>query len=361
MNIWIDLDNTPHVPFFKPIVRELERRGFNVVLTARDAFQVCDLARKLGLPAKAIGRHYGKNSVMKVLGLIWRSVQLLPVVLRSKPQLAVSHGSRAQILLCNLLRIPTVMIMDYEHAQTPWLLRPRWEIVPDVLLNESLQCKDKERIRTYHGIKEDVYAPEFRPDASLAQELGLNTSAIVATVRPPATEAHYHNPESELLFNSFMERAVLAENLQVVLLPRNKSQEAQIRASSPQWFTNGKVIVPQRAVDGLNLLWHSDLVVSGGGTMNREAAALGIPVYSIFRGKMGAVDRELEKQGRLLMVRGVEEVAPKIAVVRRDKNASKASKSASALAEVVTHIEQIAELECAASFRIAAAAKVTNA
>src|SRR5439155_5268665 len=150
------------------------KSGHSVALPARDAFQVCELATQFGLTYLTVGRHYGKNSAMKVGGLVWRSLQLPPFVLRERPALALSHGSRAQILLCNLLRIPTVMIMDYEHAQTPLLLRPRWEIVPKVLFNESLHCKAKERIRAYDGIKEDVYAPEFKHDSSLARELGLH-------------------------------------------------------------------------------------------------------------------------------------------------------------------------------------------
>ena len=109
-----------------------------------------------------VGRHYGKNRLLKVFGLVWRSIQLLPFVLRERPVVGLSHGSRAQILLCNLLRIPTIMVNDYEHAQTPPLVRPRWEIVPDVLFNENLHCKTRERIRTYSGIKEDVYAPELQ-------------------------------------------------------------------------------------------------------------------------------------------------------------------------------------------------------
>src|SRR5437899_359894 len=192
MKIWIDLDNTPHVPFFKPIIRELEASGYEVVLTARDAFQVCELADRMGLQYKPIGRHYGKNRFLKVGSLGVRSLQLLPFLLRERPALSLSHGSRAQLLLSNLLRVPTVMIMDYEHAQTPLVLRPRWEIVPDVMLQERLHCKQRARVRTYAGIKEDVYAPEFQPDATLLDQLGLTGSDIIATVRPPASEAHYH-------------------------------------------------------------------------------------------------------------------------------------------------------------------------
>jgi uncharacterized protein len=343
--IWIDLDNTPHVPFFKPIIRELEKRGFKVVLTARDAFQVCDLAAQSGLVCQKVGRHYGKNRLLKVLGLGWRSLQLLPFVLKEKPAIGLSHGSRAQILLCNLLRIPTVMAMDYEHAQTPPLVRPRWEIVPEVLFKESLHCKDRSRIRTYHGIKEDVYAPEFKPDAKLLAQLRLNEDEILVTVRPPANEAHYHNPESEILFTEFMNRVCRTPALKAVLLPRNKAQESQIREGWPQWFADSKVIIPAQAVDGLNLLWHSDLVVSGGGTMNREAAALGVPVYSIFRGKIGAVDRQLQEDGRLTLVKDVAGIQDGILLKRRGKNGLPASNSGSALQEIIGHIQEIVKIE----------------
>ena len=342
MKIWIDLDNTPHVPFFKPIIRELEKQGYSVLLTARDAFQVCELATLMGLPYTKVGKHYGKNPFLKVIGLCWRSLQLLPIIIREKPALGLSHGSRSQILLCNLLRIPTVMIMDYEHAQTPLLLKPKWEVIPAALLHEDVQCKNEERILSYEGIKEDVYAPEFKPDASMVTELNLIEDDIVVTVRPPANEAHYHNPESDALFLAFMERVFASPGVKAILLPRNKLQESQIRAEWPQWFKDSKVVVPKRAVDGLNLLWHSDLVVSGGGTMNREAAALGVPVYSIFRGKSGAVDRQLQNEGRLTLIENIDEVKNKILLQRRNKKINPVGlKSQNALKTIIEHIKAI--------------------
>ncbi len=342
--IWIDLDNTPHVPFFKPIIRELGKGGHKVVLTARDAFQVCELATQSDLTYTKVGCHYGKNRLLKVLGLVLRSIQLLPFVLRERPALGLSHGSRAQILLCNLLRIPTIMVNDYEHAQTPPFVRPRWEIVPDVLFNENLHCKTRARIRTYRGIKEDVYAPELRPNPVLLEQLHLNGDLIV-TVRPPATEAHYHNPESEKLFVEFMNRLCDTRGTKAVLLPRNKNQEAEIRKLWPQWFKNSKVVVPREAVDGLNLLWHSDLVVSGGGTMNREAAALEVPVYSIFRGKTGAVDRRLQDEGRLMLIESVEQVQTRIEFRRRDKAGSPDNRPRQALRDIVDHVDEIVRTE----------------
>jgi hypothetical protein len=345
VKIWIDLDNTPHVPFFVPVIRELERRGHAVILTARDAFQVCELADQKGLNYVPIGRHHGRNRVMKVLGLAWRSCQLASFYCRHRPDVALSHGARSQIMLCNLLRIPTILVSDYEHSKTPLLMRPKWEIVPDALPDAGLHS-NAARVRKYRGIKEDVYAPDFKPDASLMQALGLRSEDLVITVRPPATEAHYHNPEAELLLTRLMERICRTPGARAVLLPRNQKQEQALRAGYPEWFANGVTTVPPKAVDGLNLLWHSDLVVSGGGTMNREAAALGIPVYSIFRGKTGAVDARLEKEGRLVMVRSVEEVKDKIVFARRDKSGCPDNRPRAALVDIVDHVEEIVRAEC---------------
>ena len=164
------------------------------------------------------------------------------------------------------------------------------------------------------------------------------------TVRPPATEAHYHNPESEKLFVQFMNRLCNTQGAKAVLLPRNKNQETELRKHWPQWFEDSKVIIPKGAVDGLNLLWHSDLVVSGGGTMNREAAALDIPVYSIFRGKTGAVDGQLQSEGRLMLIESVEQVQ-RIAFRHRDKAGSPDKHPRQALRDIVDHVEEIVRTE----------------
>ncbi len=341
--IWIDLENTPHIPFFRPIISELENRGYRVVLTARDAFQTCEMATRFGLAYTKIGRHYGQNRFMKLWGLLVRGLQLIPFVLHEKPCLGLNHGARAQILVCNLLRIPSVMMMDYEHSNFLPMMRPSWEIVPEVIPVEGLHCKRAERIRKFSGIKEDVYVPQFKPDPSIITELELNGELVVA-VRPPATEAHYHNPEAEVLFETLMERLCSTEGVKVVLLPRNSAQMEKITSDHPLWFKESKVSIPRQVVDGLNLLWHSDLAVSGGGTMNREAAALGVPVYSIFRGKVGAVDRSLQAQGRLVLIESTEDVQSKIPLKRRAKDVAPDPKSCRALEDIVNHIDAIVHL-----------------
>ena len=338
--IWIDLDNSPHVPLFKPIIRELERRGFRIMLTARDAYQVCALADYHGLPYTKIGRHYGKQKLMKVAGFLFRIIQLLPVVIREKPAVAVCHGSRAQTVLSRLLRIPTIAMADYEHTRHLPFLSSNWVIVPEVI-PEGAFSKRKEFTRRYAGIKEDIYVPDFRPDPSILTDLGLKTENIVVTIRPPATDAHYHRAESTELFKTSMEHLIAAENTQIVLLPRSEKQACEIRSRWPSWFSNGKVIIPDHSVDGLNLIWHSDLVVSGGGTMNREAAALGTPVYSIFRGTIGAVDNYLSESGRLVLIESPADVEKKIQLEQNDRGASIEKRNRDTLMCVVDHIESI--------------------
>ena len=145
------------------------------------------------------------------------------------------------------------------------------------------------------------------------------------------------------MFKAFINRVCDLEGVKVVVLPRNKRQEAQIRSANPGWFRDSKIIIPPTVVDGLNLLWHSDLAVSGGGTMHREAAALGVPVYSIFRGRMGAVDIRLQKEGRLVLIENAGQVRDKILLQRRPKGASFDSKPRPALTQIIGHLQQIIE------------------
>jgi len=344
IKLWIDLDNTPHVPFFTPIIRELEHRGYKVIITARDAFQVYELADAKGLSYTKIGRHYGKHLSLKIFGLVWRSIQLSGFLLHQRPSIALSHGSRSLNIVCNLFGLPTVALSDYEHSRPTPLSSPRWLIAAYPLIAEGLSHKGG-RIRYYSGIKEDVYVSEFKPDPSFPESLGLRQEDMIITVRPPADEAHYHNPESEILLAELMKRIIQIKEIRVILLPRNRKQEHAFRTAHPEWFVNSRTIVPPHALDGLDVLWASDLVVSGGGTMNREAAALGVPVYSIFRGKTGAVDRMLEREGRLTMIHNIEEVWTKIKFDRREKNKLPDSQPRTALQDIINHIEEILIIE----------------
>ncbi len=343
--IWIDLDNTPHVPFFHPIIRELERAGHTVVVTARDAFQVCSLADRHGLAYTTVGRHYGANKLLKVAGTVWRAAELLPFALREKPDISMSHGSRSLVIVSGLLRIPSMLLFDYEHATRIPLLRPALGVAPASIDASALAKDFRHGVRSYAGLKEDVYAAGFRPDPTILDEIGVSPQDLLVTVRPPATEAHYHNPEAEALYVEVVELLGAMPGVRIVILPRTAGTQREfVLRTWPRWCEEKKVLLPERALDGLNLVWHSDLVVSGGGTMNREAAALGVPVYSIFRGKLGAVDRYLADQGRLILLETKEEVRSRIRVEKRPRHADAALADRPALRQILDAANELMEL-----------------
>jgi len=341
--IWIDLGNSPHVPFFIPIIKELNKRGFRVTLTARDCFQVGGLADLFGLHTRKIGRHYGKNKILKVIGTLVRSFQLLPIAKKEKPDLALSLGSRSQLITASMLRIPLIVITDYEHGKRLPGIKPNLVLAPEVIPDSLLGAYKKCVVR-YPGIKEDVYVPDFEPNPGILDELGLGKNELVVTIRPPATEAHYHNPESEKLFFAVIEFLGSDPDVRMVILPRNEKKQTEwVKNRWPEWCATRKIIIPDHVVNGLNLIWYSDFVVSGGGTMNREAAALGVPVYSIFRGKIGAVDRYLSESGRLTLLTDYNDIRNKLHIARRDKSHFPGKEHRPALGTIVGHVIDILE------------------
>jgi len=241
-------------------------------------------------------------------------------VLRNKPALALSHGSRAQMLAGVITKTPTIVMYDYEFSEGLSFLSSPWQFTPEYVPDPA-DSQAKAHTLKYPGLKEDVYVPRFRPDPTIRPKLGLTASDLVITVRPPAIEAHYHNKESEKLFDAAMTWFMERPEVKVILLPRNERQASSLQETWGKWIEERKVVIPKQVVDGLNLIWFSDLVVSGGGTMNREATALGVPVYSIFRGRIGAVDKYLAENGRLVLLETVDDVRKNITLIRRNPQA----------------------------------------
>jgi hypothetical protein len=347
--VWIDLDNSPHVPFFNPIIKELEKRGYQTTVTARDCFQVCGLADLFELQYRSIGRHYGKNVFLKIIGTVIRSLQLFPFAVKLRRAIAVSHGSRAQLLTASLLRIPTVSLFDYEYTKGVGITEPDWVIGPEVIPDSAIP-EPPDRILRYPGLKEDVYVPEFQPDPGILSQLGINNGELLVTIRPPATEAHYHNPESEKFFIEVVNLLGSNPDVRMVILPRNNRKQTEwIEKTWRDWCRKGKILIPKHVVNGLNLIWHSALVVSGGGTMNREAAALGVPVYSIFQGKIGAVDQYLAQAGRLVLLQRLEDIPNKIDVTFRHYPKSHRKLDNTTCNKIVEYLEGILNNSMAAN------------
>jgi uncharacterized protein len=298
VRVWIDLTNSPHVLVMRPIVRALRDQGHEVEVTARDFAQTLELCRRLGVDHTPIGRHRGGRLASKGLGLASRSIALARWA-RRRPRFdaALGHGSTDVTVAAALLRVPSVTAFDYEWATVQHSVNCRLAravVVPDTIPPERLyRFGAGGKLRRYEGLKEEYYLADFEPDPAVLGELGLDPGEPLAVVRTPPEVALYHRFENPL-FGRLLER--LREQAQTVVLPRTPEQRAELGRI-------GGLTVPERAVDAQSLVAYSDLVVSAGGTMNREAVALGTPVYTTFEGRLGAVDERLMAEGRLRALR----------------------------------------------------------
>jgi len=338
--IWIDLDNSPHVLFFAPIIKELKKHGLQVIITARDYAQVIELADLYQLEYVKIGFHYGKNKILKIIGLIVRSLKMLPVIIKEKPCLALSHGARSQLLASKLCGIPSIYVLDYEHAKGIQFIHSTMVFVPEVIYEEMRKRKNQ-KIFTYPGIKENVYIKNFVPDLSISDSFQFKKKEVIVLIRPPAMQAHYHNQQSTNLFSAVMDYVVNNPVTRVIIVPRDKKQLTNLKEEWHDHLLSEKIIIPEKIVDGLNLIWMSDLVISGGGTMNREAATLDVPAYSIFRGKTGAVDRYLSNKGKLTFIECVEDIHSKIIIKKRNRNSVYKDANSQASNTIVNNIKSI--------------------
>ncbi len=326
VHIWIDLANSPHVPFFRALIPEFLARGHEVETTARDFAQTVEMARDAHLNVEVLGGQDGGNRALARKGgnLLGRAASLARWARSRNFDLAVSHNSYAQILAARRLGIRSVVtLMDYEHQPANHLafrLASR-VIVPSAFPSASLRRTGARasKVRRYEGIKEDVYLADFHPDPRthdlLLEQFGIDTdSDLLVTVRPPAREALYHRFENEL-FNELLEHLSAPPGVKIILLARGEAQlkEYEARSASRQ-----NILLPRVALDGANLIAASDLVVSAGGTMNREAAALGIPAATVYAGRWAAVDEQLVRENRLKRVTTREDVR----VLRVEKKAA---------------------------------------
>jgi hypothetical protein len=309
MRIWIDLANSPHVPFFRPLANEFTRRHHEILVTARAFAETVELAQAAGFAPEVIGGHGGGKLSGKAGNLVQRGLALARWARGRGLDLALSHNSYSQILAARALSVKSVTLMDYEHQPANHLafrLASRI-IVPSAFPAAALTrfgAADA-KVKRYDGTKEDVYLADFQSDPEFENQLtalGISSTDVLVTVRPPASEALYHRFENEL-FDQLLTRLAATPTVKVVLLPRSDAQrKLYSERAGPQ------LILPQRPIDGSNLIAHSDLVVSAGGTMNREAAALGIPAASIYLGQWAAIDEALVEEGRLRRISTSEDV-----------------------------------------------------
>jgi len=305
MRVWIDLTNSPHVLVMRPLIECLREDGHEVRVTARDFAQTLELCDRLGVEHTAIGHHRGEGLAAKAGGLLARSGALLRWA-RSRPaggagrpfDIALGHGSNDVSVAAALLRIPSSTMFDYEWASVQHNVNCRLAaavVVPDAIPPERLERYGARRkLRRYEGLKEEYYLAGFEPDPAILGEMGLDPARPIVVVRTPPEVSLYHRFHSDLFAQVLerLRRAAAEEGVQPVVLPRVEAQRHELARVAG-------FLVPEHAIDAQSLIAGADLVISAGGTMNREAVALGTPVLTTFSGRMGALDEQLIAEGRM--------------------------------------------------------------
>jgi len=319
LKVWFDLTNSPHVLVLRPLIEALQADGAEVAVTARDFAQTVALCERFGIDCEVIGRHRGARLGAKAIGLADRSVALARFARGRGFDLAIGHGSNDVTVAAFALRIPRSTMFDYEWATVQHTVNCRLGnavVVPEAIPPQRLdRYGARGKLQRYAGLKEEYYLSDFTADPAVLDELGLDPAQPVAVVRTPPSVSLYHRFENDL-FGSVL--LALRDQAQVVVLPRVAEQRAELERA-------GGFVIPERAIDAQSLIAFSDVVVSAGGTMNREAVALGTPVYTTFEGRLGAVDERLIAEGRMRKLESADEVqvakrAPGAATdrVRRD-------------------------------------------
>ena len=315
--VWVDLTNPAHVIVLRPLVQLLEADGHEVTVTARPLSHTTELLDDWGHPYTAIGHHGGASRAGKALAAGSRTAQAFAFARGKRFDYGLAHGSTDLPPVGRLLRIPNTTMFDYEWARLQHELNCRLAtrvVVPDAIPAERLEPYGARppKLVQYPGLKEEYYLGDFEPDESMLGELGLDPSGVIAVVRTAPSYALYlGGSENELLPRVL--RRLLGEEAQVVVLARTDDQRGALRE------LDGSLIVPEHAVDGRSLAALADLVVSAGGTMIREAAVLGTPVWSIFEGRLGAVDELLIAEGRVHFLRDPAELVVERAPAVRER------------------------------------------
>jgi predicted glycosyltransferase len=287
-----------HVLVFRPLIRILRARGDEVEITARDYAQTLQLLELHGLEAEVIGRHGGRSRLRKARQMASRLRALRRWAKGRAFDVALAHGSHELTMTARRLSVPSSTTFDYEWAWLQHQLGCRAAtkvVVPESIPPERLEAYDAKppKLLQYAGLKEEYYLADFEPDASLLERFGVDEGRVLVVLRPPPDVSLYHR-HSNPLFPMTLDFLGRHDGVHAFVLPRTEEQRAYVRS-----LALPSVIVPERAVDAQSLIALADLVVSAGGTMNREAAALGVPVYTTYGGRLGGVDEELIRQGRL--------------------------------------------------------------
>ena len=299
MRVWIDMTASAHVLVFRPLIEILRGRGDEVEITSREYAQTQQLLALHGLESEVIGRHGGRSSSGKARSLASRLAALRTWAKGRDFDIALAHGSHELTITARRLGIPSSTTFDYEWATLQHQLGCRAAtkvVVPAAIPPERLARygATPPKLLQYAGLKEEYYLADFEPDLEVPRELGVDPGRVLVVLRPPPDVSLYHR-HSNPLFPQTLEHLGRDDGVHAVVIPRTEEQRDYVKT-----LALPSVIIPERAVDAQSLIALSDLVVSAGGTMNREAVALGVPVYTTYGGRLGGVDEWLIREGRLV-------------------------------------------------------------
>jgi uncharacterized protein len=298
MRVWIDMTASAHVLVFRPLLELLHERGDEVEITAREYAQTLQLLELHGIEAEVIGRHGGRSRVGKARSLLSRLRALHRWAKGREFDIALAHGSHELTMTARRLGIPSSTTFDYEFAWLQHQLGCRAAtrvVVPDSIPPERLETygATPPKLVRYPGLKEEYYLTDLVPDPHVLDGFPIEPERVLVVLRPPPDVALYHR-QANPLFPQTVDFLGRHEGVHAVVLPRTEEQREFVRG-----LELPSLILPERAVDAQSLIAVADLVVSAGGTMNREAVALGVPVYTTYGGRFGGVDEALIREGRL--------------------------------------------------------------
>jgi uncharacterized protein len=312
MRVWVDVTNSPHVLVFRPLIALLRGRGHEVEVTAREYAQTLQLLELHRIEATVVGRHGGASAFGKARAELARVPGLRRWAKPRRFDLALAHGSHDLTVTARSLGIPSATTFDYEFAWLQHQLGCRAAtrvVVPEAIPAERLSTYGvRKKLRRYPGLKEEYYLADFEPAA-----VDIPEGKQLVVVRTPPEVSLYHR-HGNPLFRNVLDRLGRDERVHVVVLPRTDEQRETIRGLGLP-----SLVVPERAVDAQSLIAAAAAVVSAGGTMNREAVALGTPVYTNFGGRLGAVDEGLIRDGLLVQLRDAAQLDLDTLPARRER------------------------------------------
>lgn len=296
MRAWLDLLTPKQILFFGPVIDELKSSKVDVLATSRRYREVGPLAERAGLDLRYVGERGSKGQEEQLLAATRRQAEMIPVVKEFDPDVAVSIASAVCARVAFGLGVKHIAVNDSPHSEiagrlslplSHHLLCP-WVIPYKAWEKFGIQ---KKQVVTYHALDPAAWLKR-EPIGGPVPRLDSNRKTI--TVRVQESDAPYL-ANADMGWTDRLLAALLDEfpKINLVALCRYDYQVEEIKGKF-----GSRCIVPDEVVNGHGLLSATDLFVGMGGTMNSEAALMGVPTISAFQGSL-YTDRYLESVGLL--------------------------------------------------------------